>query len=944
MIRFQALGGIELGTSDGVEAKPVLRHPKRLLLLAYLLLARPQGFHRRDTLVALFWPDLDHAHARAALRQALHYLRRALGSGVLVTRGDEEVGVDAGAVACDALELRGHLAAGRLEAAVELYRGELLPGLHVSGCPELERWLDDERAELRRRALVAAASLAQREQTTGGPAGAIRWARFAASLAPHDETTALQLVSLLDAAGRTGEAVEAYEAYAMRMAEDLELSPGDEIEALVRTIRTRPRPPVSVAGPPPVEPVTSPSPPRERGRVGSRRVAGAVALVVLASAAVLLSATRGRPAPDATAGQRVVVLPFPVAGDPARGYLREGLADLLSSRLDGAGDLRAVDVHAVLGALSPADTGRIGPERGREVAGTLHAGWFVLGTVMESGDRLLARAELYDATGAARGAAESLASTEGELFDLVDDLARQLLAALPPTDAGRLTRLGLQGTDSFPALKAYLQGEGLLRRGRYDAAVAAYERAVAADTGFALAYYRLAVARQQDPTPEGREDAHTRALAHADRLRPRDRLLLRAFAAFQEHRASEAETLYREVLSVHPDEVEAWFFLGQVLTYYQLWRGRPVPEARVAFERALALDPAHLGALNSLSWIAAIEERFDEGAALVARMLELQPDGPFAPLARVRLAFWRGDAAARDRAMAELPLMDSYAVNWAQRAAHFSGDPDGRAVVATLLTEPHRTPSFQRLGQTSGAYAALDRGRWKDARAGLERLRESDPHLYPVAVLRYSLRPLVPATHAEIARAEARLLEASPPDPRLQLHRIYLLGLARSRLGDPAGAEDRARELDARAAAAAGRQAGLAAELARGLRGWIAFEAGRPGDALAILDRLDPERWWIRAQGYGLGMDPTQTWLMAEVLTTLGRDREALDWYAPLGWLWGDVGLLAPKHLRMAEAYERLGERDRAAYHYGRFATLWSGCDPELEPLVTRATRRSARP
>src|SRR5713101_6123519 len=101
MIEFRLLGTLSLTTADGREVGSLLSQPRRLALLAYLAAATPRGPHRRDTLLALFWPDLDQEHARAALRQALHVVRDALGAEVIVTRGDEEVGVDLERISCD---------------------------------------------------------------------------------------------------------------------------------------------------------------------------------------------------------------------------------------------------------------------------------------------------------------------------------------------------------------------------------------------------------------------------------------------------------------------------------------------------------------------------------------------------------------------------------------------------------------------------------------------------------------------------------------------------------------------------------------------------------------------------------------------------------------------------------------------------------------------------
>ena len=71
MIELRTLGRLDLRDSKGREVRSILSPTKRFALLAYLAVAVPRGFHRRDILLALFWPELDQEHARRALRQAL---------------------------------------------------------------------------------------------------------------------------------------------------------------------------------------------------------------------------------------------------------------------------------------------------------------------------------------------------------------------------------------------------------------------------------------------------------------------------------------------------------------------------------------------------------------------------------------------------------------------------------------------------------------------------------------------------------------------------------------------------------------------------------------------------------------------------------------------------------------------------------------------------------
>ena len=62
MIELRALGTLVLRTSAGEDILSVLAQPKRVALLAYLAIARPRGFHRRDTLLALLWAEQDEQH------------------------------------------------------------------------------------------------------------------------------------------------------------------------------------------------------------------------------------------------------------------------------------------------------------------------------------------------------------------------------------------------------------------------------------------------------------------------------------------------------------------------------------------------------------------------------------------------------------------------------------------------------------------------------------------------------------------------------------------------------------------------------------------------------------------------------------------------------------------------------------------------------------------
>jgi tetratricopeptide (TPR) repeat protein len=195
------LGRLDLTLPDGRSLDAVLVQPKRLALLVYLAIALPRGFHRRDSLLALFWPELDRARGGGALRQALHFLRTHLPEGLLVNRGTEEVRLAGDRFTCDAVQFDTALDLGREEAALDSYDGDLLPGFHLAGAPDFSRWLDMERERLRQRAARAAWFLAQRCRAHGQDGEAAEWARVAAQHAGLEPTSDLDSVSLRIRAG-----------------------------------------------------------------------------------------------------------------------------------------------------------------------------------------------------------------------------------------------------------------------------------------------------------------------------------------------------------------------------------------------------------------------------------------------------------------------------------------------------------------------------------------------------------------------------------------------------------------------------------------------------------------------------------------------------------------------------------------------------------------------
>lgn len=837
MIELRTLGTLDLRRQGGAEFRAVLQQPKRLGLLAYLALATPHRFHRRDTLLAQFWPELDQEHARAALRRALYFLRRSLEGEVLTGRGEEEVGIDSSVLWCDAKAFEERLDAGALAPALELYQGDLLEGFYVTGAPEFERWLDGERTRLRERASRAAWSLAD---SSPADADRMRWARRAAAMTPDDEGALRRLVELLDRLGdRTG-AIRAYEEFSRRLKIDYDLEPGAELRTLIEGLPQRQPPPSRTVRPP------APLPP-----------------------------------------QLVAVLPFAVHGSPELAYLAEGMVDLLSTALDGAGELSTVDPRALLGAVHAGEA--LDPERGREIAARFGAGRFLLGSVVAAGGRLQAVATLYDAEARPLARAEAKRDREAELFDLVDDLVRQLLAGGESGPAARLIRLAALTTTSLPALKAYLQGERSLRLGKYLEAIDSFQQAVSLDDSFALAHFRLASALAANVMIVPAREAIARAWRDRDRLSERDQLLLGAQRAWLLGRTTEAERQAGTLVALHPEDVEAWFLLGDLHFHTNPARGRPVAAARDAFERVLQLDPGHMGALVHLVRIAALEHRSADVVTLAARAESLSPSGDQALGIRALRAWAGGDTALQDAVLAQIPAARALAAGTAfADLAVYAGNLAGAERFWSHCLAAARSEELKALYLILGSAIAFGRGRRDAALQLLERASKVDPDgaLQVRGMLLATALPPVSTDQLNGVRQEllawnaAAARDASLPFPihdGLHGHfRCYLLGLIEAGLGQinaPAQRAEEMAELDVPAGAEA-----LVERLARTLEAVAHRSHGRPVEALRVLEGAETDVWFQLAIASPFYAGAYERLLRADLLVELGRPEEAIGW------------------------------------------------------------------
>jgi DNA-binding SARP family transcriptional activator len=237
VVRLITLGRLRL-LRDGPPSEPIHLQPKRLALLAFLALEARDGYQQRDTLLALFWPRADRAHARRCLRQALFHLRNELGDGVILNRGHDGIALAIDRIWCDAVAVEQALRGSRRREALDLYGGDFLPGVFVDeGGTELDEWTERTRQNLRAKVVACAWELVELESREHPSLSALELAHRARSLSPDDEQGLRRHMVLLARAGDPAGALRTYAQFIRRLRQEYDAEPSPESQALAHSIR-----------------------------------------------------------------------------------------------------------------------------------------------------------------------------------------------------------------------------------------------------------------------------------------------------------------------------------------------------------------------------------------------------------------------------------------------------------------------------------------------------------------------------------------------------------------------------------------------------------------------------------------------------------------------------------------------------------------------------------
>lgn len=534
-------------------------------------------------------------------------------------------------------------------------------------------------------------------------------------------------------------------------------------------------------------------------------------------------------------------------------------------------------------------------------------GAVIAGEVSPAGSGILLTARVEDAAGVALVRFRETAAAPTDVIDAIDRLSRSIRERVGESlrSINRSPPLAQVTTGSLDALELYTRGmRALDQEGNHLEAAALFERAVAIDTAFAMAYRKLSnTIGQTGGSASQQNQALEAAWRHRDRLGPRERGVLEGYWHNTRGDADEARMAYEQVLEDYPEDGSALNNLAVILAGL-----RRLDDAAELYRRSAEAMPGYIPYRNL------VQTLFDAGRTGEARsaldeMRAALPGNLFIDVVEMYIRSAAGDLAGADSIVGAMAVAypdnsaaPMRAAAYTQVLSNLQGRVrDGEAAVRelsrrtdtvgrniyrwTLLRQVETT--LRVLGDRELALSRLENARsvaLTDTIGPLERDYRYVALLYamagetgPARDVMAAYRSAVPdSLRLDLDEVEARIAEADgDPDSAFRFYSVYA-----DTSGCPICAFD---------------------DLGR-----LHETLGRPDSAVTAYTRY---------------------------LETPYHHRQDSD----------DMVARANVLERLADLHEQAGRPDDAARYYAELVELWADADPVLQPRVEYARQALVR-
>ena len=545
----------------------------------------------------------------------------------------------------------------------------------------------------------------------------------------------------------------------------------------------------------------------------------------------------------------------------------------------------------------------------RELAQRLGVKAIVTGQIDPVGKSYVVSASVISTTdGTVLTAVRETAENDAALLGALDKLSRGLRERIGESltavrDAHPLDQVT---TGSLEALRRYTEANRSFDRGDFETALALFQQAVAIDTGFAMAYRKIAaVLGNERGSTDQIVAAATKAYAHRDRLPELERNLATAYYYNVVDWNPPAQVAaYRAALDLDANNDVALNNLG-----LELMRERQFAAAESLHRRGVDLGQGQSAWIN-LIWDQAGQGHYADAHATIQRFAAAMPTSPATAVGPIWIAFAERDFASVTR------LSQAFL---AQSRSPYANDAF-TAISAAAAAAQGKLVQFERQVGANDAIAA--------SRALPGEVIQNAVWL-GWADLRYRNRP------ADGLARVAQALQQHPLSSIAAADRPYS-GLAwfYAAAGQPAEA-DRLLGEYARVVPAGLRRAD---NLQYGARGAIAVAQNRLQDAIPLFRAAWDSSNCTTCGLFELASTYDQLKQPDSALATYRRyiDTPGLDRFPD------DAINLAPTYRRLGDLYAERGDRSNAALYYNKLLDLWKNADADLQPILVDVKQRLA--
>ena len=688
------------------------------------------------------------------------------------------------------------------------------------------------------------------------------------------------------------------------------------------------------------------------------------AVIVLAAAAVvLLKFIPHKKAPAAPKIENsIAVISFEnQTGDRAFDYLQKAIPDLLITSLERENKLYVATwerMQDLLKQMGRKNVEVIDRQLGFELCRKEGIKTIVLGSYIKAGETFATDVKVLDVDTKKllRSSSSKGEGVSSIINKQIDELTKEISAGIGL--AGKnIESAGMPIADvttrSMEAYRYYMEGKENLRKFYFDDARIAFEKAVALDPDFAMAYYSLSYADYNLENIEASDAAIKRAKALSLKTTEKERLYIESDYAWRVEKNSEkSDRILRQIAEKYPKEKEAFVSLG--ISY----SGRGASDkAIVELNKVLELDPNYGEAHNELGYAYLSMGDFSKAVEHLKIYVSLNP-GEANPLDSLAEAYF--DMGRLDEAIAS--FIETLRINPDFESSYFSIGYiyAFRAEYAAAIKWIDKfiakapSPEKKRTGYLWKGFCHLLSGSLKDCDFNF---REAEQYSEPGYVWG---RPYINLLKAFIYYDRGGLDQSRGcneawlddfikihPESKLFWQGVYkfLSGLLELKAGHTDLAKNVLAEMKS-----------LYEKMPPYRKDWISFymnflsaelslKAGSPEKAIAVFEKQAPLRplaftWKDTLILYNMPMmkdvlarayeqEGDLDGAIAEYERLISFDPQNLSRY-----------LVHPKyHYRLAQLYEQKGLKEKAVEHYQRFLDLWKDADPGL-PEVKDAKQR----